>query len=260
MKLGLISDVHLEFYRFDPRVDMPGCSRKPIEGYTYFHFGFALPTETDADVLVVAGDIHPDEKVRTAFKNKLEDHYKKPVLFSLGNHDSYYGFWPHMSEPIFEEIDGVTFGIASLWTDFPDLEKAHHYRKELNDFRLIDGITVEKWLKTHRYHREALYKAAPDVVITHHAPSYRSVKSSFVGDVLNMYYVSDMDEEVEDMGKRGTKVWFHGHTHHTCDYQIEDVRVVCNAFGYPGEKGRGAMPEWKVVEIASKANLVEASV
>ena len=253
MKLAVISDIHLEFYRFNPHEDMPGCSRKPIEGYTYFHFGFALPTEVDADVLIVAGDIHPDPKVRTAFKNKLEAHYKKPVLFSLGNHDFYHGFWPHMAEPIFEEIDGVKFGIATLWTEFPDIEKAYHYRKELNDFRLIEDVTVEKWRDTHWMHRKALYDAAPDVVITHHAPSYRSVKSSFVGDVLNMYYVSDMDNDLEDMGKRGTKLWFHGHTHHFIDYNVGDVRVVCQAYGYPGERGRGSLPEWKVVECPKQA-------
>ena len=48
------------------------------------------------------------------------------------------------------------------------------------------------------------------VVITHHAPSARSIPEKYVGDILSAAYASDLDEFV---GESGAKLWIHGDTH-----------------------------------------------
>jgi predicted phosphodiesterase len=62
MKLHILSDVHVEFGPYDA-------------------------PETDADVVVLAGDIHVG---RNGFDWAREQFPNKPVLYVLGNHE-YYG-------------------------------------------------------------------------------------------------------------------------------------------------------------------------
>ena len=48
--------------------------------------------------------------------------------------------------------------------------------------------------------------------------------------------------------ERGARLWIHGHTHISFDYQVGDTRVVCNARGYPGEQGTSMNPAL-VIEV-----------
>lgn len=54
-----------------------------------------------------------------------------------------------------------------------------------------------------------------------------------MNDDISAIYGSHLPEDI----LLGAKVWIHGHTHHSCDYSLEDsrtsVRVVCNPRGYP---------------------------
>ena len=61
MKLQILSDIHLEFGPFK------------------------IP-KTDADVIILAGDIH----IGTAAVDWIKSQTKKPVLYVAGNHE-YYG-------------------------------------------------------------------------------------------------------------------------------------------------------------------------
>ena len=69
----------------------------------------------------------------------------------------------------------------------------------------------------------------PTVVITHHAPSPRSIHPRFAGSLLNACFVSDLEGLV---GGQSAQLWIHGHTHDSFDYRVERTRVVCNPRGY----------------------------
>jgi hypothetical protein len=69
----------------------------------------------------------------------------------------------------------------------------------------------------------------PTVVITHHAPSPRSVHPRFAGSPLNAAFVSDLEHLIDPAH---VKLWIHGHTHDSFDYTVNGVRVVCNPRGY----------------------------
>jgi UDP-2,3-diacylglucosamine pyrophosphatase LpxH len=49
---------------------------------------------------------------------------------------------------------------------------------------------------------------------------------------MNGGYASDL----EHMMNPNIKAWCHGHTHHSFDYEVNGTRVVCNPYGYPGER------------------------
>ncbi len=71
-----------------------------------------------------------------------------------------------------------------------------------------------------------------DIVVTHYAPSWRSVHPKYAGQESNLLYVCDMEELILE---RKPALWIHGHTHTAFDYHIGSTRVVCHPFGYPRE-------------------------
>jgi hypothetical protein len=75
----------------------------------------------------------------------------------------------------------------------------------------------------------ALPFAGPTVVVTHHAPSLRSVPARFAGSPLNPNFVSDAEHLLADSHAR---LWVHGHLHDSCDYAVHGTRVLCNPRGY----------------------------
>lgn len=70
------------------------------------------------------------------------------------------------------------------------------------------------------------------VVITHHAPSLRSLADNpYAGGHMDAAYANRYDDLLE----MGVDLWVHGHSHTACDYRTGTTRVVCNPRGYPGE-------------------------
>ena len=81
------------------------------------------------------------------------------------------------------------------------------------------------WLEA----RLATAHEGPTVVITHHAPSPKSIHPRFAGSLLNACFVSDAERL---MGADRVPLWIHGHTHDSFDYRVDGTRVVCNPRGY----------------------------
>jgi Icc-related predicted phosphoesterase len=82
-----------------------------------------------------------------------------------------------------------------------------------------------EWLQKKLVERHA----GPTVVITHHAPSRKSIHSRFSSSLLNACFVSDVEHLLN--GRR-VCLWVHGHTHDSFDYVLNGTRVVCNPRGY----------------------------
>ncbi|MNF13503.1 hypothetical protein D3C80_2153750 [compost metagenome] len=73
------------------------------------------------------------------------------------------------------------------------------------------------------------------MVITHHAPSLRSLRNSpYAGTDLDAAYANAWEQL---MGPT-INLWVHGHVHESEDYVLAGTRVVCNPRGYPGEATR----------------------
>ena len=67
------------------------------------------------------------------------------------------------------------------------------------------------------------------MVVTHHAPARGSVHPRFAGSPVNPCFVSDL---AETMGGERVRLWIHGHTHDSADYDVAGTRVLCNPRGY----------------------------
>ncbi len=235
MKLAIFSDLHLEFAPF-------------------------VPPETDADVIILAGDVH----IRRNGVGWARDAFpQRPVLYVPGNHEYYGEAIPRHTgklkalagetavqvlESDSIEIGGVLFLGTTLWTDFrllgdPRLA-GYHATQELTDYRRIrispafrklrSIDTANLHLRSRNWLSRELARAVGKqvVVVTHHAPSARSLPLNHEADILNAAYASHMDDFVAESN---AALWVHGHVHRRQDYWIGDTRVVCNPRGYPTE-------------------------
>jgi Icc-related predicted phosphoesterase len=69
---------------------------------------------------------------------------------------------------------------------------------------------------------------ARSVVITHRAPSLKSVATGKETDLISAAYVSKMDDFIAE---HGPALSVHGHVHENRDYVIGSTRILNNAFG-----------------------------
>jgi Icc-related predicted phosphoesterase len=96
--------------------------------------------------------------------------------------------------------------------------------------------------------RAQLQRARPEkaVIVTHHAPSGKSIPSRYAGDILNGAFASDLKSVIK---KCGVPLWIHGHTHYCVDYRIGKTRIISNQRGYPDEELRDFDPG-KTIELS----------
>lgn len=207
MKLGVISDLHMEFepWFFEP----------------------------DPDVFYVnAGDTHPRVMMRDYFAGLFKD----DNYFAIkGNHD-YYGDTFHGADTHFHSriVDGIKIAGAPLWTDLSNHLDWQCYVHGLVDHRHISELTQERMMFAHHIHKKFLLTSGADVIVSHHAPSFLSVAEQFKTSGLNYCFATEMFEDIINMPKP-PKLWIHGHMHNRSDYMIGDTRVICHPRGYPRE-------------------------
>ena len=236
----------------------------------HLEFGPMVPPHTDADVVIVAGDLD----IRSSAVEWLAS-FKQPVIYVAGNHEFWTGdlhdvyrelrsvcgrYGIHFLEQDQFTLDDVTFLGCTLWSDFagfsaPILDLA---RVQMNDFEFIslNGRRLEPedlaeynqqsllWLKT------ALDASAAttQVVITHHAPSLKSWGFE-PDDPVRYIYCNGLDSFIRE---RNVALWVHGHTHCRSDYTILNTRVVCNARGYYPHRLVGDFEPERIIEINGK--------
>jgi len=248
MRLHILSDLHIEFSSFEP-------------------------PRTDADAVVVAGDVHIGREGRSWLRRNFPDN---PVIYILGNHEFYRHAIPSLTETLQRESDGshihvlennrvdigdISFLGCTLWSDFKltgDTPAAQATAEDaMSDFRLIRVSPKYRRLRardTARYHaasldwlKTALSQSDParTVVVTHHAPSARSIPPYHRDSPLNPAFASDLDSLV---AQSGAPLWIHGHTHHCVDYTIGHTRVLSNQRGYPDSPVEGFKPSL-VIEV-----------
>lgn len=250
MKLLILSDLHNEFEPFEP-------------------------VPTDADVVILAGDIGTKARsvmwAASAFGSL-------PVVMVAGNHDLWGSAIPRGYEKMKEAargtnvhflqneevvIDGVRFLGCTLWTDYKLTGNQSFAMSEanqcMNDFRKIRNATYgrssptymrDEHAKSVQFLAEQL--AAPfvgkTVVVTHHAPTGASIPKQFRDQnqsLLSAAYASNLEYLMGD----AVQLWAHGHIHDSMDVDIGGTRVVCNPRGYaPNDLNRNFQPDL-VVEI-----------
>ena len=232
MRIHILSDLHNEF--------------RDLSGYG-----------ADADVTVLAGDINLGEKgfawARSAFGDR-------PVVYVAGNHEYYGHAIPGLTKKLQRRKDpgnvrflecsetvirGIRFLGCTLWSDFDiggDRAAAMQAAQaRMNDYRKIRvspryrvlrpndtalrNAAARRWLEV-----EVGKDPARTVVVTHHAPSLRSLNPDFSADPVSGAYASDLEAFIS---QTRPALWIHGHTHTCVDYTIGETRIISNQRGYP---------------------------
>ncbi len=247
MKLHVLSDLHTEFADFSP-------------------------PETDADVVILAGDIGVGlggiEWAARRFPKAL-------VIYVPGNHEFYdhdIGLTGelkaaapsniHVLNNDMLELDGIRFVGSTLWTDFKLYGEGEAWfarqraKRLIEDFASIkngnrrftpeDSVEIHEASKTWLVGELERKLDGPTVVVTHHLPTPTSVADRYANDPLNPVFASRLEDVVE---KYQPELWIHGHTHVPCDYALFGTRVVCNPRGYPGENRRSEFRDDLVVSV-----------
>lgn len=213
----------------------------------------------DADAVILAGDIaRPEQAIAWA------SGFAKPVLYVPGNHEFYGGSIAgtvaelkrlsagssiHVLDNDEIILEGVRFLGTTLWTDFmlfgesekqaAAMQEAQRFMRDFSRIRIGEAPETPftpaasaalfklhaVWLES----RLAEPYAGPTVVITHHAPSRKSIHPRFADSLMNACFVSDAERLID--GSRA-RLWIHGHTHDSFDYVVNGTRVLCNPRGY----------------------------
>jgi predicted phosphodiesterase len=240
MRLWIMSDLHLDVNAAYP---------------------FSLPQPKPAhDAVILAGDLCEGidrgvDWIETVGLNS------QPVVCVPGNHE-FYGQERraalaaghasaamrrnvHVLDRQRLDLGTVTILGATLWTDYrlygtpeDSMRTAERY---LSDHRMIsEGDSAKGFSAAHALAEHALSAdwlareiaigrdaGRTLVVVTHHAPSPKSVSQRFQGHPLTAAFASDLEHLFE-----GVALWVHGHTHRHCDHTVGGTRVINNPRGY----------------------------
>lgn len=244
IKIGLVSDIHLEFRN-----------------------NYKNILKMKADVLCLAGDICPcgteeDYKTFTEFLTFVCPKYKY-IIHVPGNHEYYTSgakeitIWNTMNEinkrlkklrdifPNYIFLNGeveiliinekkCAFIGATLWTkinvnDYKTIENNMNDYSHIYVGKIPRKITVKEVQQIHNKHVAFIamaikkFNKIPCVLVTHHKP----VKDSTESDVLTQAYETDITPIIKNI-----KYAFHGHTHKHYDKIINGVRYLANPKGY----------------------------
>ena len=223
---------------------------------------WALPEpRPECDAVIIAGDIRED--MVKGVRWIAAQSFGVPVVYVRGNHEGYRTTMDgtlrkarvesrghagiHVLDRDAVVIGGVEILGCTLWTDYELYGEASMTaamiaaRAGMNDHIVVrsESQGYRKWLpkdafadhcQSRQWLEARLTADRPQVVVTHHAPSLKSVAESYLTDILSASYASHLDHLVDRAA-----LWVHGHVHTACDYVRGSGRVICNPRGYPHE-------------------------
>ncbi len=273
MKLRILSDLHSEFF---------ASRQHKIPAILDLYFP-PLPEDKNT-ILVLAGDIGSLHKPKCllAVLDHLAPRFKF-VLYTPGNHEPYgsnlqdyvvkiHNLIKHHKNVIFDNFEKIpseylgesrsfTIWLTTLWTGYRSGNPLVMLDAlaGMNDFKHIGSLypdpqnlnkkaTPEEILEVHRFMFNLLDEGVQegDVIITHHAPSERSVSLEYLHDKLNDAYFTNLDDWILE---RKPSLMIHGHMHASVDYMIGDTRVFSNPLGILGHDPNKAFKPTYVIEI-----------
>lgn len=261
MKIWYGSDLHLEFWLLGMTIET------------------AIPQWMDYDIFIFAGDTSEWHVGKGMSNLSAELAWKplwdagKTVIVIPGNHEYYGGDIDEIDadmEKFFTELPEGYKGIflqrgslhtipgvanfigGTLWTD---VYKGNILAGKFIQSRMNDRANIMRGIRRLSYKdmifengltllniADSLKKgdqSLPNIVISHHAPTFKSIHPDFDYNPLtgmdrrqrymNAGYASNCDEFIKN---HKIDYWIHGHIHHVWDYMLGSTRILCNPHGY----------------------------
>lgn len=273
MKIRIVSDLHTDINKYILSKEQFGFLREDVI--------------RDTDVLCICGDLSGsyDDARRTIDKIHSEVLASDPstyVLFTMGNHESYASKEEDLGrneianklhqeyrdsglyflEGDWININSTIFMGACLHTCFAYSEysirtatkcindfKYNYMRKGDNLVRVTPSDYSCNYANTLRNFERTLeeFKECQFVILTHFAPSYKSIHKDYRDSAINDFYCSDLEGFIER--HPNIKVWAHGHVHDRFNYKIGETEILCSPYGYYGYDPRTVTPSeyWGMV-------------
>lgn len=237
MKIQIASDLHFEFYDDFNKIKL---------------FIEELRKNSTADILILAGDIANARNLPEILN--IFSQLWKNIIYVHGNHEFYcrriedylglkYSSNVHVLEDSFVEIDNQRFIGSTLWFK----HKYNHYTDGfIQDFqRIYDSDKIGKINEQSEKFLNHEIKEN-DIVVTHHFPCFQSIAKQWINHPIIKFFYMPMEEVIVN---KKPKVWIHGHTHYSFDYEFDSTRIICNPYGYVN---RGINPNFdycKEIEV-----------
>ena len=233
MKIRIMSDIHNDVNYEHPfrlsDVDKFTIVAGDISGSRYDTIKWVNSNMRNGIIIGGNHSGYSDDNVSLQLIHKeLSDYYK------IEDNVSYL-------ENAYKIVDDVVFIGTTLWTDFRldgdttmHMNDYHYDHYDDNgELRLLKPQdTLDMFNKSFAFIEETVKKFTDKkvVVVTHHAPSIKSIHSRYLSGYTNSCYASNLEQFILD--NPNIKLWVHGHVHSNFDYMIGDTRVVCNPRGY----------------------------
>ena len=255
MKFRIISDLHIdinhdyeEYMKFDPDAFylIPG----DISG-SYTRTSEFIENHIPQGCFIMGNH----EGYDFTFNDHSTDRAKENIAVRLAQDfplDGKVSFLENDYKEIGEDIivvGCVLYTDFKLYTTVPQEEAMAIAHKYMNDFRYVltygtDGelrqVTPSDYLNrfnTSLNFIEDVCNKFPNkkiVVMTHHAPSIKSITGRYVQDVLSAAYASNLDEFIKK--HENIKLFVHGHVHNKAKYKFRNrAQVIVNPMGYYNE-------------------------
>ena len=276
MKIQIVSDIHLEHHSF-------AQTSSPIRGDSS-EYQLAV---TDADVVVLAGDIGVGDK-GIMWAGRQAEALGKEVIYISGNHEFYgheyisalitmrmmaQAHGVHFLENNEVVIKGVRFLGCTLWTNYrafgDERRSAYELYRGLADFTEI-RVYPEGIFSGHRDEEIGSdyrgMRPEDQIKLFERSQSWlkRKLSEPFSGKTVVVTHhgpspvcqhprfpLSPISaafwSDIQDIVGQAD-LWIYGHTHACLDTVVNGTRIVANQLGYPRERVDGFKPD-KVVEI-----------
>ena len=253
MKIAYCSDLHLEFKTAEIK-NTDNADVLILAGDIFTTYEL-LPYDDESYFF------HKSIRIHTFLQNCCKEF--NHVIMTCGNHESYNFDIDKTTSEIKRHlkylknfyildnscitVEDVIFVGGTMWSDMngEDLETLHDIKSLMNDFRIIkkgkyrhtpeDALDSFKETTDYIDLMSTIHKDEKIVVVTHHAPSFRSVDPIYKDStIMNGGFCSNLENFIKD--RKNIKVCVHGHLHYKSDYMIGECNVLCNPRGYIGKE------------------------
>lgn len=222
-------------------------------------FGATTLPQVEVELIVLAGDIDTKQNGLAWITEFCRG---TPTVYICGNHEFYGDKLPRVTERLKERKRGTNIHVlenewvtvngwhifgATLWTDLALCgawtDGCEVAGASMNDYKRIRnsdrgfkrltprdtrGLHLESLRAMERFFQE--HDPSRSIIVTHHAPSIRSLSLEDHDQAISCAYASHLDSLIE---KYQPKLWIHGHIHRSRDYRIGTTRILSNPQGYP---------------------------